>query len=405
MNLTDKILGNAISGKVSSCAGFKTDRDFQVGIEMAWHGGTILIDTKKGEKITREFFPDIGSRPMFFGDYAPEIKLEILEKKNPKLYVECGFDKLAEAIKKEGKLILGHRANDYCVPISADDGKISGAPFDDTTYTLFDGRKAFDFTTGLLDGTKYSVESLGMLWDRTTYFITFSLDELKAMNLGGHKWLLGVTGGTDRMSSPTWNLSNVRMVCANTVRASLASGSSLFSQKLTKDFLPNLNAKKMELEKVVGVARIWNETYKAIESKEASQTMAIQAYAGEIVTTARKTQPDYKLIREKTSRAKATAGAKSVGASTRAEGLITELTLAFAKGDGNKGKTRADILNGFTQVMTRGTAETTKAPWKQWQSSEFGLMADRKETFFATCADDVKFEEMRKTGELALAGN
>ncbi len=397
-NLTALVLGNAMSiAQVGACHGYETSRDFNVVLKslgQPWHGGAILVD-----KITRENFPGMNSQPLFFGDYAPDIDLDMLKKKSPKLWAECGFDKLGDLTGK--KLIVGKRANQFNVPISEDDGKISGVPFDMDTYTLFDARSAYDWTLDLLKGTKFEVQSIGMIKDRKKYFMTFDLTELRAMNLKGHKWLLGVVGGTDRNTSPSWNLSNVRQVCDNTVRLSLSTGETMFSQKLSKDFLTNLNAKKIDMQAVCGFARVWNETLQAIESKKADETQAAQVFAGEIVTTQRKLNESYKLVRIK----KGKDGVEAEKASTRALGQIAELVSAFRSGDGNKGTNRADIFNALTQVYTRGPKETTKAKLDQWTSSEFGTYATRKEEFFSVCADDARFEEMRKVGEVALAGN
>jgi hypothetical protein len=62
------------------------------------------------------------------------------------------------------------------------------------------------------------------------------------------------------------------------------------------------------------------------------------------------------------------------------------LLTAFERGDGNKGKTRADVLNGFTQVFTRGADDSDKNPLAALRSDfsdAKGSNGTRKAEFFS----------------------
>ena len=89
---------------------------------------------------------------------------------------------------------------------------------------------------------------------------------------------------------------------------------------------------------------------------------------------------------------------------SRALNTVDSLVTLFQRGDGNHGTTRADIVNGYTQRLTRGgDADSQKNPWTALSSSEFGNSATRKAEFVATVADDSRFARTVEIGAKALA--
>ncbi len=317
-------------------SGLETRRDFQVGKDMAWHRKTIV------GPVTKEAFPVIKDRPVYF------------------------------------------RHNDTFVrnigryqPVSMDDGMPVGAEHG-KSYTLFTPHEAWDYVEEILAGTGHEYVSAGMIFDRSRWFISAELSELRKVSRKGHSFILGFFGGLDKQMSPVCNLSDVRAVCANTVRISINSGESMFKSKLTKNFNDRLDASKKSVEATVGMAAIFNETLAQMESTPASLDEAREVYAGEISRR---------------------GGDLS---KTNSQNRLTELTTLFQRGLGNTGETRADVLNGYTQLLTRGTDDSKKDRFDTMVSSEFGVYGDRKSEFFRTLSDTEEYAEIRSEGRQAL---
>ena len=265
------------------------------------------------------------------------------------------------------------------VPISTDDGLPVGTASGDS-YAIFSPRDAVAYLSEILSGTGHNIESLGMIFDRSRWFVTFDLSELAGIAPVGEAFKLTASGGLDKSQSPAFNLSHVVAVCANTVRIARA-GRALFSSKLTKGFSARLEASRAALGEVVGMARIFNESLRGLEAKPATVDEARAAYASDL------------------------AGNGADLKSSRASNLIDELIVGFRQGRGNAGATRLDVLNGFTEVFGSGLvgAASKRDAFSRWQSSEFGGFADRKEIFAAALMEAGGWDRMQKEGNAALA--
>lgn len=137
--------------------GIYTDRDFQISEDIAWHGLTIVKPCEKTD------FPVISAQQIF------------TEKGDP---IVCA-----------GK--------PWFVPVSEDDGETCGEPFSTESYTLFTPHEAWEYVEKVLSGTQYTIESIGMLFGRTRWFISAHLDELEKMSIAGRetKFKLNFSGG------------------------------------------------------------------------------------------------------------------------------------------------------------------------------------------------------------------
>lgn len=250
------------------------------------------------------------------------------------------------------------------VPVSVDDGMPVGTVSGES-YTLFTPREAMDYLSEVLAGTRYKVESLGMIFSRTRWFVTVSLDELAGVAPEGEAFKLTASGGLDKSQSPMVNLTHTVAVCNNTVQLA-RRGKALFSSKLTKGFGTRLEASREAVSDVVGMARIWNETLRGLERQKASVDESRAVYAADL------------------SRAGADLS------STRAKGLLDDLVAGFRSGRGNSGRTRLDTLNGYTEVFGQGLvgSTSTRDGWSRWESSEFGGFAKRKEAFAELVTED-----------------
>jgi hypothetical protein len=318
-------------------SGLETSRDFQVGLVQAWHRQTRVCPL-----ITANDFPDIVSVPLRYG-------------------LPCGGERIWTGMT---------------VPVSLDDGMPVGTASGES-YTLFTPRQAMGYLCEVLEGTGYQVESLGMIFNRARWFVTFNLSELEGIAPQGESFNLSASGGLDKSQSPMFNLTHTVQVCANTVRLARA-GRSLFSSKLTKGFGSRLEASRKSLGEVVGMARIFNETLRGLEAKPASVDQARAVYAADLVSNGASLN------------------------STRASNLLDDLVSGFKHGRGNSGASRLDVLNGYTEVFGSGLvgSGSKRDAFSRWESSEFGGFADRKEAFVESLSD---WDAMVATGRDAIA--
>jgi len=320
-------------------SGLETSRDFQVGLEPAWHRQTVVKTV-----ITRDDFPVIVPAPLTYqvGDQLKE------------------WDGMA-------------------VPISADDGLPVGTAFG-ASYSLFAPRDAMGYLEEVLAGTGHKVESVGMIFNRSRWFVTYSLDELRGIAPAGEGFKLTASGGLDKSQSPMFNLTHTVAVCANTVRMA-RGGRALFSSKLTKGFSSRLEASREALGEVVGMARVFNETLRGLEKVKATVDEARAVYAADL----------------------SEAGADL--RSSRTANTLEDLVTGFRRGRGNSGATRLDVLNGFTEVMGQGLlgSSSRRDAFSRWQSSEWGGNAERKEAFAGAISAPGGWDRMVSVGNDALA--
>ena len=277
------------------------------------------------------------------------------------------------------------------VLISADDGKRCGEVFNPETFGFILPQNAWAMVARALEGTKYTVERVGMLWDRSFWFASIHLDELKSMSRPGERFQLNFSGGLDGSKSPQGELSHIRAVCWNTISLSRMTGDYLFKIKQTSMSQGRLDKAAAEVEKACGMAKVFNATLASLESKSATVAEARNAYAGDIVARGGNFKTSINRI-------------SGTPRESRALNTVDSLVTLFQRGDGNHGTTRADIVNGYTQRLTRGgDADSQKNPWTALSSSEFGNSATRKAEFVATVADDSRFARTVEIGAKALA--
>jgi hypothetical protein len=274
------------------------------------------------------------------------------------------------------------------VLVSTDDNKVCGKSFNPQTFGVIVPQRAWEMIHSALSGTEFTVERIGMLWCRSFWFVSVALDELKAVSLKGHKFNLNFSGALNGEESPQGELADLRTVCWNTVNISRMTGDRLFKIKQTKNSLVRLDNAESDVEKAVGMAKIFNETLLSLEAKPVTVETARNVYLGEAIANGAKV--------ERVNKRGETVGNKTT--LNRVDSLVS----LFQRGDGNKGQTRADVLNGFTQYFTRGGADdSAKSAWQAIGSSEFGGNADRKAKFFASVADDKAFDTLAEIGASA----
>lgn len=308
--------------------GLMSEESFHIATQMGWHGLTNVVD-----KVVREHYPEIVQSPLYFGDDAKPLSVG-------------------------GK--------PYYVPISLDNGKPVAPPYSPDSYTLFTPRDGWDWITGILAGTGFTVESIGMIWGRTQWFLSIALDELRSVGTKENVYQLNASGGLDRSMSPQVELSSTRVVCANTLNISRMTGQVLFKSKATKKFTERRELATAEIEKAVGMARVFEEQFAKLANTPCTPERAGRIYAGFLgldTIPVGQSEPVKEL-------------------STRSAGTVETLKTLFATGRGNSGQTEADVLNGYTELYTRGNVDSPRYDAsKAWVSGEFGGNADKKAVF------------------------
>ena len=324
--------------------GIYTSRDFQKGETQAWHKLTLL------GKPTREDFPEVLPMPLYYNGGKPMV---------------CGNRQYMVPVAQDDMLPV---APPYCgATVGEEEEKgCDGKAEYSGTYTLFTPRQAWDWVCEVLAGTEYHVESIGMLWNRSFWFISVRLTELKNISIGDgreSKFQLNFSGGMDRSVSPQCELSNIVAVCHNTISLSRASGKVLFNERATRNFTSRLEASKGEVEKAVGMAAVFAAAMASVAKNPCKPARAERILAGHFTP----------------------AGDKKM--STRTRNTVAELANLHANGIGNHGATEFDLLNAVTQRFTHGAADAKTTMGKRFVSSEYGAAADAKATFCRLLTD------------------
>lgn len=353
-------------------SGLYTKRDFQVARTMAWHNLTTLAAP------TREHFPNIIPAPLYFGEDC-----------KPMIY---GDRKFVVPVAEDDMLPV---APPYCgETVPDDEPKTCPAKPEDTrgTYILFTPREAWDWVHEVLSGTHFEVSSIGMLWNRSFWFIGVTLTELQELTVGGRnsQFQLNFSGGLDRSVSPQCELSSILPVCWNTISLSRAMGKILFAERATKNFATRLDAAKAEVEKAAGMTAVFKAAMDSLADKPCNKPRAERIFAGYLVDEVR--------VDEKTG--------KDIPMSTRSSNTVKELAALHVDGIANAGKTEMDLLNAYTQRYTHGGKEAKTTMGRRFVSSEFGSGADTKADFFRLLTTGREaLPEIEERGARLLAAN
>lgn len=352
-------------------SGLYTKRDFQVSRTMAWHNLTTLAAP------TREHFPNIIPVPLYFG-----------ENFKPMIY---GDRKFVVPVAEDDMLPV---APPYCgETIPDEEEKTCPAKPEDRagTYVLFTPREAWDWVHEVLSGTHFEVSSIGMLWNRSFWFIGVTLTELKELTVGDGRqsqFQFNFSGGLDRSVSPQCELSSILPVCHNTISLSRATGKILFAERATKKFKTRLDAAKAEVEKAVGMTAVFKAAMDSLADKPCTKDRAERLFAGYLV--------DEVEVDEKTG--------KDIPMSTRSRNTVKELAELHVSGIANKGETEMDALNAFTEFYTHGSKAAKTPMGRRFVSSEFGGNADSKADFFRLLTTGREaLPEIEERGERLLA--
>lgn len=309
------------------------ERDKQFGLVMAWHGLTNIV-----EKLTKETaFPwDIQTAPLF-------------------RQVEQGY--IQHKASEQGKGWATAIASDDGLPVG------NGQPFNLDSYSLQTPLDAWQYMEERLNGVDYQTVSALTTGNRSKFAISNKLVELeKIKTADGNEveLVFNFIGSLDKTLPIHLNISSIRVVCENTLMMNfLKTDGFKLRLKHTKNVADKLEANKELVEQAVGYSAVVKATFDSLIKQSCSVDRAQRIYTGFL----------------------ASEGAEEM--STRLGTLVEQHIECFQRGLGNQGQNEFDLLNGFTQLRTRGYADSKKSAWSTFESSELGSFA-REKTEFAS---------------------
>ena len=303
------------------------NRDVQCGIEMAWHGETLVVPA-----VTKELaFPyEIERCPLFVesrGEFIP------LEGWN---YFRC-----------------------------SDDGLPAGKPVADT-YVAVTNSRFWEIVHNSVGGGGFTIESAGTIFDRARRFITVKLGtDADSFTVGNRVFknrftiLDSIDGSTNLYGINT----SVCVVCANTFRMAMndKKGEFRFKIKHTKNLVPSLEGMEKAVENFIGVSAQFEAAMREASSIAVKPETAREAFAGFL----------------------GNEGGEAL--STRSLNTVRRLVSLYRGGAGNNGETLLDAFSAVTDFYSHESSGGESKPGfraKQALSSEYGAGMRAKVDFF-----------------------
>lgn len=235
-----------------------------------------------------------------------------------------------------------------------------------------------------------TIATVGTLGNLSQFFVSIALKGNEAFTIKGrkgrkfeHKSFLNLVSSHNGLTASASMLSIVRVVCQNTVNASLSDAESNGTASKFKHSKESLG--KITPEAFEASLKGWltaRESYvKALQSFETQKMNVDQfrAFASGVFTN---------------------GGSDNL--STTSYNRVTEMETLFARGQGNFGENLADGINAFTEYFTSGAgvgSDKVKAG-KRVASANFGRGNDWKRLAIAIAANADDFAATCKRGEI-----
>lgn len=227
------------------------------------------------------------------------------------------------------------------------------------SYQEIDNLSLFECAEDALRGVDAKISSVGTLSRGKVFFLSAMLGKEDTFKVNGDDFL----GNLNLISSHNGTLavecydSLTRIVCMNTLKWSRSTkGEINFKVYHTKNSALSLgNMAELVNQILTGRADFCNQM-EYLESQKINKNDARHFLAGWL-----------------------TQDQKNPILTTRTENRVDEILYLFEKGQGNKGKTLYDVLNGITEYFTSGEGTGKRADEAdKWAKSEFGSAADYK---------------------------
>lgn len=247
------------------------------------------------------------------------------------------------------------------------------------SYAIIQNHQIFDLIDNALEGVNYKINTAGSLFNCKKVFVSVQLEEKQDYLINGEAFKNYLTFTTSHDATLPFCVydTSVRVVCNNTLKMSWAdSRNGMVALRVMHTKNSNLHIASMH-EKLDAIFQKRDEFY--------------ENYANLMLEK----------IDEKTAKNVLTGWmtpAKDV--STRTKNQIENVVDLFHSGAGNKGETKADLLNAVTEYYTHDANSNDAI--KNLQSNEFGAYGDKKMAFSEVIFDDEALNKLAERGEKLL---
>ena len=361
------------------------ETDIVLALEQCWHGLERIVEFISPKRIDK-FHKDayfLIKEGGAFADIQPERRQELL--------TECQTQGYLSAQQIDELLSTFAAAPNNKILTREFDGQVHALSVPTNRYCSIENGQLMEAVCGHLDkeGLKYTIQTVGTLKNGKLFFATIIVDgeEERLINGDMFKFYLNVVQSHDGSYSIMMYDSNMRIVCANTFRASLSDqGDVNIKIRKTKNAGLALDNAAETLASIYAGRDVFVQLMQRFASVECDAVKAEQLIAAwnnvEI----------------------------NCDLSTRAFNSIMNIAELHTAGLGNKGETLYDLFNAATQYYTAGDGTgrddgTNKRSWSKFASAEFGTGADKKASiaqWLTKVLDDNALDEEAHKGELLL---
>lgn len=258
-------------------------------------------------------------------------------------------------------------------------------------YVIHQNRDLFDSMVSAATqvlGNGFEIATIGTLGGYAHFFVSIAIKgENEGFSVGekdAWKSFFNLVSSHNGQVSSQTLLSVIRIVCMNTVQASISDGEATGTKsnfKHTKGSLEFVTPKVFEAN-----LRLWTterEKMKITLAMLKGEKMSLDGFRSFAAGIHSNRSTDL--------------------LSTNSFNRIGELSALFSKGKGNTGETRYDALNAFTEFYTSGNGVGNPAnvkTSKRLASASFGQGNTWKLSALATLGDSEAFETASKRGEI-----
>jgi len=250
-------------------------------------------------------------------------------------------------------------------------------------YQVFQNSQLAELVGKVLKGVDHKITDILTIRGLKQCFITVALNNVKAKNGDEFKENVIFATSHDGSMRTICFSSFIRVVCANTARAALQSKGVIdLSASHTNGGQAKLEGWGRQVDELMGFNRNWFASYSLLTEEPVTQETASQFLTGYL-------SPNGKPLAKKSENQRET------------------LVSLFNRGKGNRGETKADLLNSITEFYTHGLGYDEKTvardPWKIVESSEGGKGAEAKSRAFDLLTNRQAFQDTVTAGKQSLA--
>ncbi len=255
-----------------------------------------------------------------------------------------------------------------------DNAHLIGKPIG-KSYGMITNRQFLDMINSAIGGTAHKITSVGSLRNRGRVFVTIKLDQDTLTRIGRRQFQDYLTAGTshDQSCELFWMNSSTCTVCDNTFSWNLAQVRKAVDLDEQDEDTTNARIRHSKnaalrlpsiadiIDKAVGARAEFYFALNEFSKQPCTVQKAEQLFCG----------------------FEASKEAKELATITRRR--VNDELYLFSNGRGNEGKTILDVFSAGTDLYTH--SHTGGDMQRQWEASEYGSGAKRKQALFTALKD------------------